>query len=373
MPALGSNASRSALCFASLGACHGPRQQDSETLTSKFLPGSLAVQMSELERADLQNLFFERVHVFAPIINQRRYYALANQASEASESFPYLQHALWTLAASMGTYLLEEAVPIEEVQAWLLLSIYEILKTSPLRGWISASRCFCLVHILKLHEIDKPEGWHTSAWANLSWVEIEERRRTFCTAYALECYASLVNRQPLALNEQTILTRLPGPETEFHHQQDVETEFLALAIAQKSEQLLTPYAKTIVIVTVLARSISHRNQCHAEQIIEPKSQNYLARHTALDDILRKEILATLSSVSVDLESYDPTSFFTDVLAQATVLVLFMELNSVSQDTETWKDVYEIYEKNAANAAGRIHELTQSDQSQHNIPMLSGPA
>ena len=92
-----------------------------------------------------------------------------------------------------------EALPIEVVQARLLLVLYEILKSNPSKGWISAGRCFHLVHLVKLDQIDNPNTWQTSS---LSWVEIEERRRTFWTAYALDRYANLVNGLPLAMNDQ---------------------------------------------------------------------------------------------------------------------------------------------------------------------------
>lgn len=169
------------------------------------------------------DLFFERVHVFAPLLNQQRYYARSSSTSEACEAFACLQHAAWTLASSMGSQfkhvqsalytharsildvwernILENDIPIELVQAWLLLAMYDIIKNNSQRGWISAGRCFRLVHLMKLHEIDNPEAWSTT---NLSWVEIEERRRTFWVAFGLDRYANLVNGLPLTLNEQNV-------------------------------------------------------------------------------------------------------------------------------------------------------------------------
>jgi hypothetical protein len=94
-----------------------------------------------------------------------------------------------------------EALPIELVQARLLLAIYEILKNNPTKGWISAGRCFHLVHLVKLDQIDNPNSWQTS---KLSWVEIEERRRTFWVAYELDRYANLVNGLPMTLNDQMV-------------------------------------------------------------------------------------------------------------------------------------------------------------------------
>ncbi|KAF7592436.1 hypothetical protein BBP40_000284 [Aspergillus hancockii] len=374
-PSPPSNISKPASSICPLDAGVSPLELGSQALTPELLGNQLPVQMSVLECADLDDLFFERAYHFAPIINQHRYYTRANQEPEAGEPFTCLQHAMRTLAASMGSQfkgvlpllynhtccildaweqnMPNEALPIELVQARLLLAIYEILKNNPRKGWISAGRCFHLVHLVKLDQIDNPNAWQTSS---LSWVEIEERRRTFWTAYALDRYANLANSLPMTLNDQMILTRLPAPETAFRRQQAVKTEFLAQAMAKKSEQHLSPYAKSIVIVTILARCLSHRNQCNVERIMNPISQESLVRHRTLDNILSQEIQTTLSSLSADFEPCNPTFLFIDMMAQAAVLVLFTALSSVLDGADA--DVYGSYEKKASKAVERIHSQAQ---------------
>ncbi|KAE8141917.1 hypothetical protein BDV38DRAFT_278700 [Aspergillus pseudotamarii] len=370
-----------------------PLELGSQAMTPQFLPIHLPVQLSALERADLDDLFFDRAYPFAPIVHQQRYYTRAAHESDAREPFTTLQYAMRTLSASMGSQfqgvlpilythtccLLDvweqnmpnEALPIEVVQARLLLVLYEILKSNPSKGWISAGRCFHLVHLVKLDQIDNPNTWQTSS---LSWVEIEERRRTFWTAYALDRYANLVNGLPLAMNDQMasgssvvqkgnqILTRLPAPETAFQNQKAVTTEYLAPAMAKKSDQQLSPYANSIVMLTILARCLSHRNQCNVERILDPTSQECIARHRALDIILSPEIQMTLSSVAPDFEPSDPTFIFIDMLAQAAVLVLFAALNSVSEGAGMYQDMYGSYEAKASMAMERVlsqaHKLSQ---------------
>lgn len=168
-------------------------------------------------------MFFERAYLFAPIINQQRYFARAAREPRTSESFSCLQHAMRMLAASMGSQfksilpmlythttgtldawdrnMLEGAVPMEIVQAQLLLALYEILKDDPRKGWTSAGRCFRMVQRAKLDKIDDPS---TRRSCRLSEVEVEERRRTFWTAYALDRYANFVHEMPLALNDQMV-------------------------------------------------------------------------------------------------------------------------------------------------------------------------
>ncbi|KAE8313184.1 hypothetical protein BDV41DRAFT_588291 [Aspergillus transmontanensis] len=349
-----------------------------DTAVSASSPSSSAItprarrsrSKDELTCGHRDDLFFDRAYPFAPIVHQQRYYARATHESDAREPFTSLQYAIRTLAASMGTQfqgvlpllythtccLLDvweqkmpnEALPIEVVQARLLLVLYEILKSNPSKGWISAGRCFHLVHLVKLDQIDNPNSWQTS---NLSWVEVEERRRTFWTAYALDRYANLVNGLPLAMNDQMA-------KTAFRHQQAVTTEYLAPAIAKKGDQQLSPYAKSIVMLTILARCLSHRNQCNVERILDPTSQECIVRHRALDTILSHEIQTTLSSAAAGFEPCDPTFLFTNMLAQTAVLVLFTALDSVPEVAEMYQDMYGSYESKASMATERVLSQAQ---------------
>ncbi|KAL4767851.1 hypothetical protein BDW60DRAFT_220182 [Aspergillus nidulans var. acristatus] len=277
--------------------------------------------MSALERADLDDLFFERAYVFAPILNQQQYYPRSARELDTGEPFACLQYAMRTVAASMCSrfkgvlpILYEhahyEAVAIELVQARLLLAIYEILKTNPRKGWINASRCFHLVHLAKLDEIDNPKSWKAST---LSWVEVDERRRTFWTAHALDRYANFVNCLPIILND---------------HMQAVKTEFLATAMDRINDQQLSSYAKSIVVVTILARCLSHNSQCKVEGIIHPSSEQSLVRHRTLDTILCQEVRVSTTATYSDMESCHLEYIFTKTLAQAAFLVLFTVLESV---------------------------------------------
>jgi hypothetical protein len=120
--------------------------------------------LSELTKADLNHLYFDRVHLFAPILNRRRYFARAARMGTTSH-FVGLQYAMWTLAAWVGSQFKEiqkglynhtralleewevnimtEAAPIELVQAWTLLAIYEIMQVNFDRGWLSAVSGTC--------------------------------------------------------------------------------------------------------------------------------------------------------------------------------------------------------------------------------------
>ena len=93
---------------------------------------------------------------------------------------------------------------IEYVQAWILLLIYEFMRINHQRGWISAGRCFRLVQLMRLHEIDSPENVtkRQSAVECEDWVKTEVKRRTFWVAYSLDRFISTRHGWPLTLNEE---------------------------------------------------------------------------------------------------------------------------------------------------------------------------
>lgn len=190
---------------------------------ASYLGGAVAVQMSDLMKADLNHLYFDRVHLFAPILNKRRYFARAARPTSTTAPLVGLQHAMWTLAAWLGSQfkdiqkelysltrvmleaweldILTESPPIEQAQAWILLAIYEIMQVNYHRGWLSAGRAFRIVQLMKLHQVDVP---NEAIESNRSHVEVEERRRTFWMAYSLDRIINLLNQMPLTLNEQVV-------------------------------------------------------------------------------------------------------------------------------------------------------------------------
>ncbi len=101
-----------------------------------------------------------------------------------------------------------DAIDLERAQAWILLTLYEFMRTNARRGWTSAGRAFRLVQLMRLYEIDK-SGNDGSLQPNTSpqidLVEMEERRRTFWMAYCLDRFISLRNEYPLTLHEQMVM------------------------------------------------------------------------------------------------------------------------------------------------------------------------
>lgn len=98
-------------------------------------------------------------------------------------------------------------IEIERVQAWILLTIYEFMRSCYRQGWMRAGRAFRLVQLMRLYEIDTPGN----AANNQDWVEVEEKRRAFWMAYCLDRFVSIRNGWPLTLSEQVVSTKIYEP------------------------------------------------------------------------------------------------------------------------------------------------------------------
>ncbi|KAJ5764572.1 hypothetical protein N7533_003253 [Penicillium manginii] len=334
-------------------------------------------QLPELMKADLSHLFFDRVHLFAPILNKRRYFARAARPTSDPMAMTCLQHAMWTLAAWLGSqfkdiqkdlYIYTRGVlekselemhlgnpPIELAQAWLFLAIYEIMQVNYERGWLSAGRCFRLVQLMKLHEIDVPNGIGESG---ISFGDIEERRRTFWMAYCLDRFINLINEMPLTLNEQVIFTRLPASEVAFQRERPVKTQLLSEFMAGEDDvRNISPFSACIVLITISGRCLSHQQQCIVENAYGGIPQDFLTRHQWLETILMSKGKMMFDFVSADLdeELADPMLLFTNMAAQATTLLLGRTMQSTLCNYES---LISGFEERAMKAAEKISHLCQ---------------
>jgi hypothetical protein len=226
-----------------------------------MVDSSSKIQMTDLIRAELcerpriyirfqhanfcyrDQLYFDRVHAFCPIIHRRRYFASLAQDNHTTAQL-CLQSAMRALAAAMSansSHLSEQfysearslldthsqtpatprdKIPLEHIQAWLLLSHYELLRIGVHQAMLTAGRAFRLVQMARLCEIDAPGGdlqlspvasssssISTNTDSSESFVDAEEGRRTFWLAFCLDRLLCLQNEWPLTLQEE--MARLP--------------------------------------------------------------------------------------------------------------------------------------------------------------------
>jgi hypothetical protein len=162
------------------------------------------------------------------MLHRRRYLLWAKQPTK-TESQVALQYAMWAMAASLSTHfqhirdslyqnakdILDELElrdcsighnDVEQAQAWILLAVFELMRKSYRLGWITAGRCFRMVQMMRLYELDSPitvaDTFGTASEED--WVEKEEKRRAFWVAYCLDRFLSISNEWPLTINEYMV-------------------------------------------------------------------------------------------------------------------------------------------------------------------------
>lgn len=156
------------------------------------------------------------------MILKSRYLGWSKQPNKTKEK-TCLQYAMWSLAASLSSQfhfiqadLYMEArkilddldagrqevdpIPLEQVQAWLLLSMYEFTSVNCRRGQVSLGRAYRLIQLMKLHEMDGP----SAAYNQGDWIEVESARRTFWVAFIIDRFTSAYETLPLTFNEQQV-------------------------------------------------------------------------------------------------------------------------------------------------------------------------
>ncbi|KAK0641931.1 fungal-specific transcription factor domain-containing protein [Cercophora newfieldiana] len=352
----------------------------------KFPPSPIAPQrkaiVDDLMRADLDQLYFDRVHPNLPIFNQSRYLSQSRQTliGDATTHKLCLQYAMWTLAMALSSQfesfrdslynetrqMLETldlseddmgAVRIEQVQAWLLIAHYEFARANYRRAWVSAGRAFRLVQLAKLHEIDSPENILDGE----DPVLVEEKRRTFWVAYTLDRLICLKSRCPLTLIEEVICTRLPSPEISFQGGHPIQVCFLSEAIASPDHAMLSPLAECVILVTICGRATSHSQVSNVERAAYGSaSVDFWLRHEWLDGILHKRLNALASTYPVISTIGDSMLLFSFMVAQTTIIYLANIIEGFGADSQYGPTVAD-YRKRAICAGQEIAMLSKAHE------------
>ncbi|CBF88304.1 hypothetical protein AN1029.2 [Aspergillus nidulans FGSC A4] len=331
------------------------------------------VMLTDLIRAELDQLYFDRVHAFCPIIHRRRYFARVARDSHTPAQ-ACLQFAMRTLAAAMSAHchlsehlyaetkaLLEthsqtpatprDKVPLEHIQAWLLLSHYELLRIGVHQAMLTAGRAFRLVQMARLSELDagsdrqlSPPSSSPPSSLTLSpsgenaenFVDAEEGRRTFWLAYCFDRLLCLQNEWPLTLQEEMILTRLPSLEHNYQNNLPARTPFLTEAMAQTGQSTMSPFAECIIMATLHGRCMTHRrfyansNSTASGSEFESgaATRDFCIRQNWLSNAVdrRVQMLQQVSSPAVDS---DPMLLFTQTLGYRATMHLSDTVQQVS--------------------------------------------
>ncbi|KAI0377225.1 hypothetical protein F5Y04DRAFT_285170 [Hypomontagnella monticulosa] len=345
-------------------------------------------EMTKLLLADLNQLYFDRVHAVLPMIHRRHYFSWADQENP-SHARACLRSAMHTVAAAMSAqyrglaealcqetrWLLEthpprvqtrnsysgtswrtsrntspkpsvaDNVTLELVQAWLLVAHYEFLRVDEHQAMLTAGRAFRLVQLARLYDVDGgaedtplDSVDDRTGGDNLALIIAEEKRRTFWLTFSFDRFLCSRNEWPLTLQEEAVRTRLPAPEASFQNSQPTRVIFLSEALAMTTTQSisstvapLSPFAECVVLAALNGRCMTHRRVSLASASPD-EGQDFWARHTWLVSAVDKRVQFLSQSPSIKAIDHDPMILFTHMLAHRAVIYL-----SSTLETAPWKE------------------------------------
>ncbi|KAL5333388.1 fungal-specific transcription factor domain-containing protein [Aspergillus crustosus] len=326
--------------------------------------------LSEDIRADLDQLYFDRVHLFCPMLHRRRYLSWSNEPC-INKARVCLQHAMWTMAAAlcstvqnMRDLLYAETkqmmaalesdetamrtLQIEHIQAGLLLCIYEFMRDMQQRALMRMGQVFRMVQLMRLHTVDSPSCIVDDT------DEMEERRRTFWVSYFLDGFVSMNNGLPLTLNEQEIYTRLPMPEVNFQNRQPALKGFLSELMAGLNDGDDSPLTECIVVATICGRSLRHKQRLTMEQIYGDVSEDFWDQHRWLTAILMTHIQTQVFTPNL----CDPMRIFVNQMAQTVVFFLEQIVALIPADGDKYFTVKRESEQLSMAAAKDVTDLVK---------------
>ncbi|CAJ0550729.1 Ff.00g106590.m01.CDS01 [Fusarium sp. VM40] len=327
------------------------------------LPIDLAVH------AELDQLYFDRVHPSFPILHQRSYMAWSRSSTKSTTRL-CLQRIMWILAILLSSQFRDMIEPlykqvtqdlesvdcfeVENVQAWALLAVCELMRASYSQAWITAGRVFRLVQALRYHEIDIP-GKHNRPQEMIDNQKTEEKRRVFWMAYFLDHLFSLRNDWPVTLNEHMICTKLPIPDEEFQTGPEASGAFLSQAIA---DPILTQpsFNKCLVLVTLCDRVLlrnRHETISKAYGDCETDSNGHWN--------LLENILATRNRMLSHEDSSNPLGTLAIVLGQVIELLFY---KGIIKPAKNPSSITQNCCARALMAVGEIIRLVQGLKDQH---------
>ncbi|KAG0646232.1 transcriptional activator [Hyphodiscus hymeniophilus] len=323
--------------------------------------------LSSLLRSDLNQLFFERAYPFVPILHPRQY--LRRQRQTAHRESYHIRDSLYEttlqlLAALESRDNDEDFADIEHVQARVLLLIYDFMRTNHQRGWMSAGRCFRLVQLLRLGEIDSPNRDNAKAPTtndSVEWIRLEERRRTFWMAYSLDRFISARHEWPLTLSEQ-IWTRLPASEEDFLYGNCVQMGFLSEALASVGQDTASsPFTDSIIVATICGRAFFQNT---VDYMGRKTTQFFWEIHGWLYMTVKMRSQNPIGDHPSAAQAQDSMLLFTNMMAQTAALYLYRIVESTPWEMEDYPGTVLELKQYAFMAAQEIVRLAQC------LPQLS---
>ncbi|KAL7795775.1 binuclear zinc transcription factor [Trichoderma ceciliae] len=291
---------------------------------------------------ELQNVYFLTHYHFLPIIHSGRYYQ-AFYGPPTRKPPMCLQYGIWALSASghakydqyaeafykrARQYMEademksdgEHFVTVYHAQAWAIIASYEAKTMLFTRASMSASRYVRLVQMLGLDRLDREgDDIPPTLGPICSWAELEERRRVFWGAFAIDAHASMATGWASMIKSEDVMTRLPASEESFMSGREEESVFLEDVFTGAPFE---SFSGAIIICEVFKIILRHVHGAKpSDQPGDLMNGAYWKRHRDLDNKLSSLFMFLPEKFRLPQRVQDPAAVHINLNLHASVICL----------------------------------------------------
>ncbi|KID73166.1 Citrinin biosynthesis transcriptional activator mrl3 [Metarhizium brunneum] len=291
---------------------------------------------------DLNNTFFLVPYHFIPIIHSGRYYR-SFYAGPLRKPPMSLQYAVWAMAASgharydqysqvfyqrARQYIEademkdhgEHFITIAHAQALCLVAAFEAKCMLFTRASTTCAKAVRLCQMMGLDRLDGArDDLPPALGPHSTWEELEERRRVFWGAFAIDSHASISTGWPALINPDDIMTRLPASEEAFSSGEEEIAPFLDEISSGTS---FSSFAGTIVVCSIFRVILKHVHRSKPTDKPEDMMEGpFWKRHRDLDNQLSSLFMFLPARFRLPGALRDPGAIHMNLNLHAAVIIL----------------------------------------------------
>ncbi|KAL1891151.1 hypothetical protein Cpir12675_005087 [Ceratocystis pirilliformis] len=250
----------------------------------------------------------------------------------------------------------EYFLTLGHAQAWVLIATEEARSLQFSRASMSSARCTRLVQMMGLHRMDVEQEWAVPILGPASsWIETEERRRTFWSAYCIDSHASLATGWPSLMNNDDIGTKLPSSEEAFTSGQEEQTRTLKEALTGHS---YSTFAGAVMISHLFSIVLRHVQRPPPGDNPSDINGPFWKRHQQLNKTISDVFMYLPPQLRLPDNIKDPSAIHTNLHLHASYICLHHQ--AVDKAIDFGLDSFKVVsEQTLFSSASNIVSLMQS--------------
>ncbi|VUC24913.1 unnamed protein product [Clonostachys rosea] len=282
---------------------------------------------------ELHDIYFRYQHHSMPILHPTLYlqalhgplnkrppmclqYIVWATASKGNEKYDFYADAFYKRARQYanademqgdGDYL-----TLRHLQAYIIMAGFEAKCMLFTRAAMNSAKSISLVHSLGLDQVDDPDfSPAPTAVSSEVWIEIEQQRRAFWGAFAIDSHASISTGWASLIYSSEVMTRLPASEDAFLFGQKEEAPFLEEVFQGASH---SAFATTLIICHIFKTTLKHTSG-HSH------GAAFWKRHKDLDHEISSTFMFLPERFQLPDYECDPVAAHTNLNLHATSICL----------------------------------------------------